>query len=183
MTPPADGLFVAGDRLSHDQQSSSAKIFEPALLIYALGRSRHPCCTYSAFCVARNWGAIALGSHTAVLGSIAGLTGVESLVFGKEAARASGYSDAGPYQRQSGFNNLSLGVVALVTYTLNWGTMADAALCLVLLLFLSLSSMNHLYSALREGNRSVRSFSRPLLTVALWIVVLPFMLRALGQLS
>jgi Family of unknown function (DUF6790) len=114
-----------------------------------------------------------------VVGSIAGLTGIESLFFGRSAARASGYSDAGAYQRQSGLNNLALAAIALLAHALGWGTRAEAALCLVLLLFLTLSSVNHLYSALREGNRSVRSFSRPLATLALLGAVLPFLVRAL----
>ena len=69
------------------------------------------------------------------------------------------------------------GVVAGIYLAMKY--QAEAALCLVLLLFLTLSSVNHLYSALREGNCSARSFSRPLATLALLGAVLPFMVRAL----
>lgn len=111
--------------------------------------------------------------------SIAGVTAVESLLFGKQAAKASGYSDPGPYQRQSGLNNLAVATVSLIVFVLNWGTRAETAICLVLLVFLTLSSVNHAYSGLRDGNRSWRGLTRPLGTLILLIAVIPFMIRAL----
>jgi hypothetical protein len=115
-----------------------------------------------------------------VVVSIAGMTGIESLFFGKQAAAASGYSDPGHYQRQSGFNNLAVAILGLVVFFLNWGTHAEAAICSVLLVFLTLSSINHLHSRWRDGNPSWRGFTRPLGTLVLLIAVLPFMFRALS---
>ncbi len=118
-----------------------------------------------------------------VVASIAGMTGIESLFFGKQGASASGYSDPGPYQRQSAFNNLSVAIVSLAVFAMNWGPQAEAAICSVLLVFLTLSSINHVHSAWQDGNRSWRGLTRPLGVLALLIAVLPFMFRALATSS
>jgi len=118
-----------------------------------------------------------------VVVSIAGITGIESLFFGKQAASASGYSDPGPYQRQSGYNNLAVAIMGLAVFAMNWGTQAEAAICSVLLVFLALSSINHVHSGWRDGYRSWRGFTRPLGTLVLSIAVLPFMFRALAASS
>jgi len=120
------------------------------------------------------------GLSVCVVVSVAGMAGVESLFFQKRAAAASGYGDSGPYQRQSGFNNLALATVGIVVFLLDWGTGAEAATCLVLLVFLALSAINHAYSRYRDGNPSGRGFTRPLGTLILWIAILPFMFRALA---
>ena len=118
-----------------------------------------------------------------IVASIAGIAAVESLFFPKQAAAASGYADPGPYQRQSGLNNLAVAIMSMVVYCLHWGTEAEAAICLVLLIFLSLSALNHGYSWWRDGNRSWRGFTRPLGTLILLAAVLPFMFRALIAIS
>ena len=105
-----------------------------------------------------------------VVVSIAGMAGIESLLFGKRAAAASGYSDPGPYQRQSGFNNLAVAIMGLVVFFLNWGTYAEAAICSA-------------HSRWRDGNPSWRGLTRPLGTLLLLIAVLPFMFRALVAVS
>ena len=120
------------------------------------------------------------GLSVCVVVSIAGMAGIESLFFRKRAAAVSGYADPGPYQRQSGFNNLAVATVGLVVFLLDWGTRAEAAICLVLLVFLTLSSINHAHSRWRDGNPSWRGYTRPLGTLILWIAIVPFMLRALA---
>ncbi len=113
--------------------------------------------------------------------SLAGLTGVESLFLAKKAAQQSGYGGGGgAYQRQSGLNNLALALACLLAYALGWGLMAQAALMSVLLIFLALSAGNHLYSALKEGNRSLKNWLRPVLTALLLAVILPYMIAALS---
>ena len=112
--------------------------------------------------------------------SVAGLTGVESLLFGKSASKVSGYGAGGAYQRQSGLNNLALALACVLAYALGWGTMAQAALMSVLLIFLILSAANHAYSAFKEGNRNRRNLLRPVLTVLLVAVILPYMIAALS---
>lgn len=113
-----------------------------------------------------------------VLG-LAGLTALESLFFSKGARERSGYQGGGAYQRQSGFNNLATVAACLVVYAAGWGTQAKAAVMCVLLFFLAFSALNHAWSALREGNRSLQNLLRPALTAVLWAFVIPFMLAAL----
>jgi len=112
-----------------------------------------------------------------VVGSLAGLSAVESLLFGGAAARLSGYAP-GAYQRQSGMNNLALAVTALMVWALGWGALAEASILSVLLIFLSLSAANHAWSAWREHNRSPRNLLRPVLTLALVAFALPLLVAA-----
>jgi len=111
---------------------------------------------------------------------MAGLTGIESLSFGKAASEASGYMSGRAYQRQSGMNNLALAIAAVLAHLFGWGLYADLSLMTVLLTFLTLSAINHVYSALKEGNRNMKNVLRPVLTAILLIVILPFTLRALA---
>lgn len=111
--------------------------------------------------------------------SLAGLTGVEGFFFGRQAADKSGYSDPGPYQRQSALNNLALAVTTILVYGLGWGLLAKMTVMTVLLVFLILSASNHGYTAWKGGNRSLRNMLRPMATTALVIVIVPFMIRAL----
>ena len=115
--------------------------------------------------------------------SIAGIAAAESLFFPKQAAAASGYADPGHYQRQSGLNNLAVAIMSLVVYYLHWGTEAEAAICLVLLIFLSLSALNHGHSLWCDGNRSWRGITRPLGTLILVVAAIPFMFRAIVAVS
>lgn len=109
---------------------------------------------------------------------IAGLTGIESLFFGKQASQQSGYEQGSAYQRQSGLFNLSLAIVTLFVYFVEWDQQAKTSLLLVLLLFLFLSSMNHAYSAIKEANKSIKNILRPFMTLLLLLTVVPFILRA-----
>lgn len=118
-----------------------------------------------------------------VVGSLAGLTAVESLFFGRAATRISGYAPSA-YQRQSGMNNLALALTALMVWFLGWDTYAEAAVLCVLLIFLFLSACNHAGSALREKNRNLRNLLRPVITMALIAFTLPLLIeavRAAGQ--
>lgn len=40
--------------------------------------------------------------------------GIESVFFGKSGSKVSGCGDSGPYQKQSGMNNLALAITALL---------------------------------------------------------------------
>ena len=118
-----------------------------------------------------------------VVTSIAGMAAIESLLFPGRAAAASGYADPGHYQRQSGLNNLAVAIMSLVVYYLHWGTEAEAAICLVLLIFLSLSALNHGHSLWCDGNRSWRGITRPLGILILVVAAIPFMYRAIVAVS
>ncbi|MCB2225829.1 MAG: hypothetical protein KQH53_04055 [Desulfarculaceae bacterium] len=112
---------------------------------------------------------------------VAGLTGLESLFLGRAASEQSGYGGGGgAYQRQSGLNNLALALACVLAYALGWGTLAQAALMSTLLIFLCLSAANHAWSALREGNPRPKNLLRPLLTVLLVAITLPYLIAALA---
>jgi hypothetical protein len=117
-----------------------------------------------------------------LVGSLAGLTGIESVFFGRVAARVTGYAPSA-YQQQSGMNDLALAVTALLAYALDWGAAADVTVTSILLIFLSLSACNHVWSAWREGNVSPRSFTRPAATVALLAATLPTVIAVAASLG
>lgn len=108
---------------------------------------------------------------------IAGLTGIESIFFGKTASEQSGYAGGRGYQRQSGANNLALAVTAVLVYILGWGFYAQLTLMSVLIIFLALSGTNHAYSAFK-GNKSKKNMSRPIMTLVLLVIFLIFLVRA-----
>ncbi|MCF8130417.1 MAG: hypothetical protein K9N10_18050 [Deltaproteobacteria bacterium] len=114
--------------------------------------------------------------------SLAGLTGIESLFFGKAASEITGYAPSA-YQRQSGFNNLSIALTAIMVFLFHWGTYAEITIMVVLLVFLFLSACNHAWSAWTEHNLNIRNLLRPAMTIALVAFVLPCIFQALNHLE
>lgn len=110
-----------------------------------------------------------------------GLTGIESIFFAEGAAKASGYGSGSAYQRQSGMNNLAVAIAAILVFVFNWGFYAEASIMLVVLIFFTMSGLNHLYSAIKENNKIARSYIRPVMTLLLDIAVLIFLVRALAE--
>jgi hypothetical protein len=80
-------------------------------------------------------------------------------------------------------NNLALAATALLGFALGWGTAADLAVVSVLLIFPVLSACNRLWSAWREGNASLRSFTRPAATAALAAATLPIVIPVAATLG
>jgi hypothetical protein len=113
-----------------------------------------------------------------VVVSIAGLTGIESLFFGSSSASELGYEGGREYQRQSGLFNLALALTTILIYILRWNLQAKAGVLIVLLVFLFFSAMNHAYSAIFEGNRSLKNALRPIMTLALLAVIISVILQA-----
>jgi len=111
---------------------------------------------------------------------LAGFTGIESLFFSGKAAIASGYGSGSAYQRQSGMNNLAVAITAVVVFIFNWGVLAEVSIMLVMLIFLTMSGVNHLYSAIKENNKIARSYMRPVMTILLDICVIYFLVNALS---
>jgi hypothetical protein len=111
--------------------------------------------------------------------SLAGLTGIEGYFLGKYASGIVGYRDPGPYQKQSAINNLALTITTIIAYLLNWGLHAQLALISVLMIFLLLSGLNHALDAIKNGNRSLRNFLRPIGSILLTLTVLHYMLSVI----
>lgn len=99
--------------------------------------------------------------------SIAGLSALEGLIWGKKAAEATGYETGSNYQKQSAFAFLSLAIMSLVIYFLKWDAMANITLVLTFILFLLMTAINHGYQAVAMKNHSWKNLIRPLLTALL----------------
>jgi len=109
---------------------------------------------------------------------LSGLTGIESLFFGKAAVGITGYKPSA-YQRQSGLNNIAVAITAILVLFLKWGVHAEITILSASLIFFFLSAINHAWSAIKEGNRGLRNLLRPIITSLLLIFTVPFIIRAL----
>lgn len=112
---------------------------------------------------------------------LSGSVGLESLFFGETASEKIGYASDRAYQVQSGLNHLALAAAALVVLILNWGKYADAAITTVLLLVFTFSALNHLFTAIKDRNLKPVNLLRPIMTALLIAILLPVMLKALGN--
>ena len=102
-----------------------------------------------------------------LIGSIAGLSGIEGLFFGKAAAKEKGFEQGSNYQRQSAFAFLTIGIISLLVYFAGWDTYANLTIVLTFLLLLTLSAINHTYSIFAEKNMKWQNMIRPFLTILL----------------
>jgi hypothetical protein len=110
-----------------------------------------------------------------VLVSVAGLTGIELIFFGKNPSKLSVTPESvtpeeRAYNRQSGLYNFALAVTALFAYLAGWSFYAEAALLAVLVLFLLFSAVNHAYAMVKEGKNSTEEYSKAVLAVILILV-------------
>ncbi len=115
-----------------------------------------------------------------VLISLHGLTGIESVFFGKAAAQASGYKDAGRYQKQSGINNLSVAIATIIVYVAGFGIQAKASLAIVMMLFFTMSGINHATSIFTDKNRHIKNILRPFMSLIIVAFMLVLLLRAVA---
>ncbi|MCK5849096.1 MAG: hypothetical protein KAH01_07880 [Caldisericia bacterium] len=88
--------------------------------------------------------------------TIASLSGTESLFLSEEAQRITGYKPSG-YQRQSGLFFYALALTSTIVFTFKWGVKSSLVVLVLTLILLLLSSINHLYSALKEDNGKFRN--------------------------
>ena len=107
--------------------------------------------------------------------SMAGITGLESLLIGDASARAKKWPTGTPYQKQSAMNNLGTTVAMIVALSLGANDAALAVLMIAVASFIGLSGMNHLYAALRDkcAGKEVAfiHYTRFLLSIPLVVVV------------
>ena len=99
--------------------------------------------------------------------SIAGLSGIEGLLFSKMAAKEKGFEQGSNYQIQSACAFLSMAIVAVVTVIFQWGTMAYLTVSFVFVLFVFMSTINHAYQAVAHKNLSWNNIIRPFQTIFL----------------
>nr|NQU91747.1 hypothetical protein [Bacteroidota bacterium] len=102
-----------------------------------------------------------------VIFCIAGLSGIEGVFFGRQAAAAKGYEQGSNYQLQSAIALLSYTVISIVVYILEWGIKAELTVFFTFMFFLILSASNHLYQAVANKNYKFANINRPFLTLVL----------------
>lgn len=102
-----------------------------------------------------------------VIVAIAGISGLESLIWGKKAAIAKGYEVGSNYQKQSGFALLSYAFGALFAYFANWGIKSELTILFVFLFFFTLSAANHSIEAIRHKNFRWQNINRPFILLLL----------------
>lgn len=110
-----------------------------------------------------------------VVAGIAGTSGIEGLLFGRQAAREKGFEQGSNYQKQSAIALLSYGVMAVLVYFLNWGMFAELTIVLTFMFFMFFSAFNHGREVIVHKNYKWANLNRPFLTVlliaALWYPV------------
>jgi len=102
-----------------------------------------------------------------IIMAIAGLSGIEGLFFGRQAAEAKGFESGSNYQRQSAIALLSYTTIALLVYFLNWGIHAELTILLAFIFFFFFSSINHAVDAIARKNYKWANINRPFLTLLL----------------
>jgi hypothetical protein len=103
-----------------------------------------------------------------VIVAIAGISGIEGLLFGKRAALAKGYETGSNYQKQSSFALLSYAFGAMMVYFANWGINAELTILFVFFFFFTLSAGNHGFEAIRHRNYTWQNINRPFILILLW---------------
>lgn len=74
---------------------------------------------------------------------LAGITGLESLFFGKISARAKKWGVGSPYEIQSAANNLASAVAMIILLSIGADDAAIAALMMTVTIFIMFSGLNH----------------------------------------
>lgn len=115
-----------------------------------------------------------------VVVAIAGISGLEGLLFGRQAAEIKGYEVGSNYQKQSAFALLSYAFGALLVWFGKWGPHAELAVLLVFLFFFALSAVNHGMDAVRRKNYRWQNINRPLLFLLLVAGFVYPVVKALG---
>ncbi len=98
---------------------------------------------------------------------ISGLSGLEGLFFGEDAARAKGYEVGSNYQLQSAIALLSYAFIAIGVWALNWGIKAELTIFFTFLFFFFFSAVNHSIQAIRHRNFKFANVNRPFLVLML----------------
>jgi len=111
---------------------------------------------------------------------LTGLTGLSSILFSDTVAKAKGWHAGSPYQIQSGMNNLSVAITAIIVLYFNWGIYSELSLLIVSLIFFSLSAINHAVEFLKQENKKIIHLMRPIFSFFLVLASLPIMIKVLS---
>lgn len=115
--------------------------------------------------------------------SLNGTVAFGLLVLGDSASERIGFQTDRAFERQSGLNNLAMVIALIVVFILRWNVFAYLALLTACLVFFFLSSLNHTWSWLKEGNKKVVNVMRPFLTLLLILAAVPAIVLALQSIQ
>ncbi len=102
-----------------------------------------------------------------VIVAVAGFSGIEGLLFGKQAALAKGYEVGSNYQKQSAIALLSYAFMAIWVFFAQWGIMAELTILFTFLFFFFFSAVNHTFDAIKNKNYKWQNINRPFILLLL----------------
>jgi len=102
-----------------------------------------------------------------IISTIAGISGLEGLLFAKKSAEIKGFEVGSNYQRQSAIALLSYAVVAVMVYLFNWGIKAELTIFFAFIFFFIFSGLNHAIEAVKKKNYKWQNVNRPFITFIL----------------
>ena len=111
---------------------------------------------------------------------LTGFTALESLFLAQASAVYKNRETGSAYQIQSAFNNLATALTAVIVMVFSLGSTAQLTVCLVAMLFFSLSSINHLIEFIKE-NKAKHHLARFLSTLILVGFSIPIIATAWPQ--
>jgi len=97
--------------------------------------------------------------------AIAGISGLEGLLFPAQASAAKGFESGSNYQKQSAIALLSYAFVAILVYFANWGLYAELTILFAFCFFFIFSSINHAMDAIKNKNYRWQNINRPFITL------------------
>ena len=102
-----------------------------------------------------------------IIGAIAGISGLEGLLFARKSAEIKGFEVGSNYQRQSAIAMLSYAFSAILIYFCNWGIKAELTIFFAFIFFFFFSGLNHAIDAIQRRNYKWQNLNRPFITLLL----------------
>lgn len=99
--------------------------------------------------------------------AIAGISGLEGLLFARKSAEMKGFEVGSNYQRQSAISMLSYTFAAVLVYFCNWGIKAELTIFFAFIFFFFFSGLNHGIDAIQRRNYKWQNINRPFITLFL----------------
>jgi len=99
--------------------------------------------------------------------AIAGISGLEGLLFADETAGIKGYEVGSNYQRQSAIALLSYAAGAIIVWVTEWGVKAELTIFFTFIFFFFFSGLNHAVDAVKRKNYWWQNINRPFITLIL----------------
>ena len=99
--------------------------------------------------------------------AIAGLSGLEGLLFAKESAKLKGFETGSNYQKQSAIALLSYAATAIMVYIYDFGVKAELTVLFSFIFFFLFSGLNHGLDAIKRKNYKWQNINRPVITLLL----------------